>query len=340
MARRFSVSNVLGVAIAAVIALAGLLGFGTVNSYAQRIAFSIATGPSSGTYFPVGETIAGLISHPPGMDRCSRSASCGPEGLIASAQTSAGAYANVLAVENGRVNSALAQSDVVAQAIAGKGAFKKPQTHIRVIAALFPEKIHLVVSTRAHIASILKLRGKRVSLGAVNSGTAVTARAVLSAYRLRAKTSNDSPDLAARKLQSGTIDAFFFVGGPPVPLVDGLIESGQATLLPIEGAGRDRLLARSNGLFKDTISSGTYGRLPAISTVAVQALWIVSDRESKDTIFALTRALFSSSNRNLLVQGPPAARAISLSRATQNLSAPLHAGAAKFYQDTRQRGVP
>jgi len=340
MARRVTVSSVIGGIIAGAIALGALLGFGTVNSYAQRIAFSIATGPSSGTYFPVGETIAGLISHPAGMDRCSRSASCGPEGLIASAQTSAGAYANVLAVESGRVNSALAQSDVVAQAVAGKGAFKKPQTHIRVIAALFPEEIHLVVATREHIASISKLRGKRVSLGAANSGTAVTARAVLSAYRLRAKTSNDSPDLAARKLQDGTLDAFFFVGGAPVPLVDGLIESGQATLLPIDGIGRDRLLACGHGLYKDTIFSGTYGRLAAVPTVAVQALWIVSDQESKDTVFAITRALFSSSNRNLLVQGPPAARAIVLSRATQNLSAPLHVGAAKFYQDVKRHNAP
>ena len=337
MARRVRGSSLLGAAIASAIALAGLIGFGTVNGYAQRIAFSIATGPSSGTYFPVGEIIAGLISHPPGMDRCLRSVSCGPEGLIASAQTSAGAYANVLAVESGRVDSALTQSDVVAQAIAGKGAFKKPQSHIRVIAALFPEEIHLVVSAGAHIASLSKLRGKRISLGAINSGTAVTARAVLAAYRLRAKTSHESPDLAVRKLQAGTIDAFFFVGGAPVPLVDGLIESGQAKLLPIDGAGRDRLLAHSHGLYKDAIPSGTYGHLPEVATVAVQALWIVSDREPKDTVFAITRALFSSSNRNLLVRGPSATHMISLSRATQNLPAPLHAGAEKFYREAKVR---
>jgi TRAP-type uncharacterized transport system substrate-binding protein len=66
----------------------------------------------------------------------------------------------------------------------------------------------------------------------------------------------------------------------------------------------------------------------------------VSDQESKDTVFAITRALFSSSNRNLLVQGPPAARAIVLSRATQNLSAPLHVGAAKFYQDVKRHNAP
>src|SRR5512146_1516874 len=218
MVRRLTVPGLLGLVGAFLLALLGLAGFGSVNGYAQRIAFSIATGPSSGTYFPVGEIIAGMISHPPGVDRCAHPGVCGPEGLIATVQTSPGAYANVLAVESGRVNSALAQSDIVAQALAGKGAFKKPQRHIRAIAALFPEDVHLVVSVRSRIASIAHLRGKRVSIGAADSGTAVTARAVISAYRLRVRQSSDPPDVAAQKLQSGKLDAFFFVGGPPVPL--------------------------------------------------------------------------------------------------------------------------
>jgi len=340
MAQRFAVPGVFGLAIVAILALGALVGFGTVNSYAQRISFSIATGPGSGTYFPIGEAIAGLISHPPGVGRCLNPAACGPEGLIASAQTSPGAYANVLSVENGRADSALAQSDVVAQAVAGKGAFKKKQIHIRLIAALFPEKVHLIVSTRSHISNISMLRGKRISLGAANSGTAVTARAVLSAYRLRAKTSNDPADLAAQKLQAGKLDAFFFVGGAPVPLVDTLIESGQAALLSIDGAGRDRLLARTQGLAADAIPPGTYGHLPAVATVSVQALWIVSDRASNDTVFGITRALFAPSNRALLVQGSPAARAISLGHAAQDLPAPLHPGAEKFYREVRRLSTP
>lgn len=340
MAQRFAVPGVFGVAIVAILSLAGLVGFGTVNGYAQRVSFLIVTGPGSGTYFPIGETIAGLISHPPGVGRCLNPAACGPEGLIASAQTSPGAYANVLSVESGRADSALAQSDVVAQAVAGKGVFKKKQTHIRVIAALFPEEVHLVVSTRLHISSILMLRGKRISLGAVNSGTAVTARAVLSAYRLRARTSDDPADIAAQKLQAGKLDAFFFVGGAPVPLVDTLIESGRATLLPIDGAGRDRLLAHTQGLSADTIPSGTYGRLPAVATVSVRALWIVSDRVPNDTVFGIARALFAPSNRSLLIQGSPAARAISLSRAALELPAPLHQGAEKFYREVRRLSTP
>jgi TRAP transporter TAXI family solute receptor len=335
MMRRSIVPGLFGAAIAACLALAGLIGFGSVKSYAQRIAFSIATGPSSGIYFPVGEAIAGIISHPWGVQRCTRSTACGPEGLIASAQTSAGAYANVLLVESGRADSALAQSDVVAQAVAGKGAFKKKQSHIRSIAALFPEELHLVVAKGSKIDRISKLRGKKVSVGARNSGTAITARAVLSAYRIRAKTSNDAADLAARKLLNGELDAFFFVGGAPVPLIQGLIDSGKATLVPIDGKGRDRLVASSAGVSTDRIAKGTYRGVPVTPTVSVRALWIVRDDEPNTVVFAITRALFHPANRALLAGSAPAARAISLRSASSDLPAPPHPGAEKFYRESR-----
>ncbi|MGN6515511.1 MAG: TAXI family TRAP transporter solute-binding subunit [Rhizomicrobium sp.] len=319
------------------LALIALVGFGSVNVYAQRIAFSIATGPGSGTYFPVGEIIAGMISHPPGVDRCAHEGACGPEGMIATVQTSPGAYANVLAVESGRVSSALAQSDIVAQAVAGKGAFKKPQTHIRAIASLFPEYVHLVVSAKSRIAGISRLSGKRISIGAADSGTAVTARAVLAAYRLRVKRSNDPPDVAAQKLQSGKIDGFFFVGGPPVPLIETLLESGHAVLLPIDGAGRKRLLAREKGTSEATIPAGTYAHSPAIPAVSVQALWIVSDRAPNNTVYGVTRALFNPANRSLLDQGPRAAHAIMLANAQRSVTAPLHPGAAQYYRQMGRR---
>ena len=67
------------------------------DTTAGRISFQIATGSTSGTFFPVGEAIAGLISHPPGVNRCEAANVCGPAGLIVSARTSEGQY--LLSVE-------------------------------------------------------------------------------------------------------------------------------------------------------------------------------------------------------------------------------------------------
>ena len=45
-------------------------------------------------------------------------------------------------------------------------------------------------------------------------------------------------------MQKGQLDAFFVVGGAPVPVVEELLRLGQARLVPIAGSGRTQLLAR------------------------------------------------------------------------------------------------
>jgi TRAP transporter TAXI family solute receptor len=314
---------------------------GPVPGQAQpaRIAFQISTGSTGGTYFPVGELIAGLLSHPPGAQRCEKSRLCGPPGLIVTARTSEGAVANVRAVDNGAFTSGLAQSDVVADAVAGKGAFKKegPARHIRVIAALFPEDVHLVVAGSSKIASVSDLNHKRVALGAEGSGSLVTARAVLAAWRLRErhlKTSFDPPEIAAQKLARDEIDAFFFVGGPPVPLMQSLIARKQARLVPIDGDGRARLLKTNASLSADAIAAGIYPGMGKVETVKVRALWIVNDKQPAALVYDMTRALFEPGNASSL-QTNASARRIALDTAARDLPAPLHPGAEKFY---RERG--
>src|ERR1700727_2890474 len=88
-----------------------------------RIAFQIATGSTEGVYFPVGQAMAGLISHPPGVGRCDTATVCGPAGVILSARTSEGAADNLRSVNAGAVDSGFCDGDVIAQAVAGEGAF-------------------------------------------------------------------------------------------------------------------------------------------------------------------------------------------------------------------------
>ncbi|MGD0141837.1 MAG: TAXI family TRAP transporter solute-binding subunit [Rhizomicrobium sp.] len=326
------------------VALAMLAGIGLVTAQTEppRISFVVATGPGGGTYFPVGQALADIVSHPPGVARCDTPGVCGPSGLIASARTSDGAFANVLDVNAHRVDAGLVQSDVVAEAIAGKGAFRKfgAQTHIRIIADLFPEEVHVVAGRHAHIATVQDLKGKRVSIGAADSGTIETARALLAAYRIperRIRESNDPPDVAAQRLQKGEIDAFVFVGGAPVVLVESLVARGQAVLVPIDGAGRKRLLAQMPSFSAAVIPVTAYPGSPAVQTVSERAIWIVNDSEPADLVYGVTRALFNSANRQALDDSHPSARWIQLQTAIATLPAPLHPGAARFYREEKIR---
>lgn len=328
--------------LGAMLLVLGLSAFGHAQvSSPRRISFQIATGSTGGTYFPVGELIAGIISHPPGVGRCEVDGACGPEGLIASARTSDGAVANALAVNSGQMDSGLAQSDVVADAWAGEGAFHKAgkQTHLRVIAALFPEDVLIVASPSAHIASVADLRGERVSLGTENSGTIVTARAVLAAYRMSErdlKVHHLSPDPAAQMLSQKKLDAFFFVGGAPVPLVQALTAANSAKLIAIDGDARARLLKAEPSLSATTIAANTYSNAKPLETVHGRALFIVHDSVPDALVYGITRALFAPVNADMLAGGDRSAALIHLDTAAKNLPAPLHPGAARFF---RERGV-
>jgi TRAP transporter TAXI family solute receptor len=326
-------------------AVAGLAVLAASQAQPPRLSFEVATGSTAGSYFPVGELIAGIVSHPPGLARCEARGVCGPPGLMMSARTSEGAVANVLAVNAGSVDSGLAQANVVADALAGRSAFRKAgrQTHIRVIAGLFPETVQLIVAAKSHIAKVADLSGKRVSLGAEGSGAGVVAREILAAYGVperRLKLRNESYDVAAGLLQRGKIDAFFFQGGTPSPLVFDLLARGSARLIAIDGKARRRLLARVPSLAAGTIPAGTYPGAGAVQTVSSRTLWVVKDSASPDLVYGILRALFHPANRALLDAGEPSARYIRLDEAANGLTAPLHPGAARFYRDMGKLADP
>lgn len=307
----------------------------------ERIAFQIATGSSSGTYFPIGQMLASLISHPAGVARCEEAGLCGPMGLIAAARASEGSIANVRAVNEGRVTSGLAQADIAAAAAAGTGAFKQSgkAENLRAIAALFPETVHIVVFADSPIAAIKDLKGKRVSIDAAGSGTNATARLILTAFKLSDKKVTFSFENAERSLemmQKGDLDAFFFVGGAPLGVVEELAAQGKIRLLPVEGKEIDKLLTDATYLTKAEIPDGTYQNVPAIPTLEVRAIWLVNAQVPDELVYEIVRALFNPGNRGLLDSGHSKGKLIRLETARDGLPVALHPGAQRFYDEQQQ----
>lgn len=308
----------------------------TAQTLPPRRSFEIATGPAAGSYFPTGELIARIVSHPPGLVRCEKSPLCGPPGVIVSARSSGGAVANVLAVNSGQAASGLAQGNIVADAVAGRGAFEKsgPQTHIRVMADLYTEQVQLVVPLRSPIRSIADLSGRRVSLGGMQSGADVIAEAVLKAFGVRhVKTVREAYETSGGLMREGKLDAFFFLGAVPSLLVADMVNRGQARLVPIDGKGRAKLLATIKGIAADAIPPGTYRGTPRIETVSSHTFWIVRDSAASEAVYDLVRALYHPDNRPLLDEDAGDSGRIRLGDAAGLMSVPLHPGATRYYRE-------
>ena len=335
------VSSGLAAGVALALAVTTMLAHGSaaqIIDNPQRVAFQISTGSTTGTYFPVGGMLAQLLSHPPGVGRCEAANICGPSGLIVSTRASQGSVANLLAVNGDMVASGIAQADVVALAVAGQGPFRKtgPMKPLRVIANLYGEDLHLIAAKNSKIKSVADLRGKRVSLSTEGSGTNVTARAVLAAYRLTDKSiapNYDSSDRAVDLLQAGKLDAVFFVGGTPVNLLEPLLDEGVAVLVPITGDGLKRLLAKEPTLSAHTIAKGTYGKAPAVDTVSVDALWVTDASQPDNLIYGILKSLYNPANRGALQSGRLGSHFMELASGTKDVIAPLHPGAARFFTE-------
>lgn len=309
---------------------------GTGTGEEARISFQIGAGPSDGTFFTIGQAIAGLISHPPGVGRCETSTVCGPSGVILSARTAPGAFDSLTAVNRGLIDSALVPADMAEAAAAGQGPFRRlgPQRHLRVIAALFTEPVHLVVRSDAPIARVSDLAGKRVALGATTSDAAMTAREILSAFGVGpgAVRRVDSDDPAA-DLAAGKLDAFFVIAGAPSPHVVKALATGKARLLPIDGDAASRLPQDDAQLAAATIAPGVYRGVGAVATLSTRAVWVVNDRAPDALVYGLARALFNPANRVALAASHPAAGEIDVATAAQAPPAPLHSGAARYYRE-------
>ena len=300
--------------------------------------FTIGTGGTAYTYYPVGGMIANAISKPPGSRECGKGGSCGVDGLIASAVSSRGSVDNVNAIISGLRNSGFAQSDVAYWAYTGTGTMegKEPAKDLRTIAALFQEHIHLVALKKSNINSVKDLKGKRVSLDEPGSGTYVDAKLILESNGLSTsdvKAEALKGKAATDALRNGKVDAIFVVAGYPTGAIVELASAVDIKLVPIDGAGAKALTSKYGFFSESPIPSGTYEGVDAVNTVAVGAQWFTSAKEDTDLIYKITKALWNKESRKLMDVGHAKGKTITPDTALSGVGVPLHPGAEKFYKE-------
>ncbi len=310
-----------------------------VSAQAQDLKFfTIGTGGTAYTYYPVGGVIANAISKPPGSRECGQGGSCGVDGLIASAVSSRGSVDNINAIVSGLRNSGFAQSDVAYWAYTGTGTMegKEPAKDLRTIAALFEEHIHLVALKDSGINSVADLKGKRVSLDEPGSGTYVDANLILEANGLSVSDVDAEAlkgNAASEALRNGKIDAFFVVAGYPTGSLVELASAAEIKLVAIDGDGAKALADKYGFFAQSEIPADAYPGVPAAKTVSVGAQWFTSANEDEELIYNITKALWNKESRKLLDVGHAKGKTITPDSALAGVGVPLHAGAEKFYKE-------
>lgn len=210
-------------------------------------------------------------------------------------RATAGSAANLRLVSQGYLDMALVQSDTLADALAGKGAFAgNPLTGIHSVAGVYTESCQVVVAMDSDIQEISDLAGKKVSIGEKDSGVLQNAMQILNEYGISEKQIHAeylSYTDAATALVNGQIDAFFCTASAPTTALVELSNQMAIRILPISSEVAKRLLSENDAYTKCVIPEGTYlNQDKDITTIGVTAVVIASDNlpiETENAILAV-----------------------------------------------------
>ena len=283
---------------------------------------TMGTGGTAGTYYGYGGILGNQIK--------------ASSGITINVVSTDGSKANILGIDTGNYQLGTVQSDVMSYAWAGSRSFEKEGAvnSFRVIGGLYGEAVQLV-TMNPEIKTVADLRGKKVSIGASGSGVYFNAIDILGAAGLaetdivpQYQSFADSADA----LKDGKIDAAFIVAGAPTPAIQELCTSAQAYLVPIDGDIATKLMDASPFYTTYKIPAGTYnGQTADVTTVTVKATLIVSASASEDAVYNITKAIFD--NIDAITSQHAKGAELSIANATDGITVPFHAGAAKYYAE-------
>ncbi|MGD6841685.1 TAXI family TRAP transporter solute-binding subunit [Bacillus infantis] len=280
---------------------------------------SIVTGGTGGTYFPLGGAFADIISD--------------ETGIQANAETSGASAENMNTLKDKNAEIAFSQTDIASYAKDGKLMFEGAAVdNVSAIGTLYPETIQIVTTAKSGIKSVEDLKGKKVSVGAPGSGTNPNAEQILEVHGM---TFDDidkqdlSFDESTAGIQDGTIDAAFVTAGTPTGAVEGLSATEDVVIVPIEQDKIDALIEKYPYYIQDEVPSGTYGLSDAVATVAVQAMLVVSNDLSEDTVYDITKAIFENTDKITHAKG----KLITAESALNGVGIEVHPGAQKYFDE-------
>jgi TRAP transporter TAXI family solute receptor len=247
--------------------------------------------------------------------------------------SSSGEYPRL--IETGQIDLAMIQTDLAYAAYTqGLGDSPSPMRKLRGVAVLYTTPLHLLVTDASHIRSVMDLRGKRVYAGATASSTTeFTTRMSLQALGLSLSEMQlvRLPDTElVSGLRAGLLDAVFYRGNDPYPLIQEMMQVPGVSLLAITPNQIETIRAYHPFFHATSVPAGTYGTHPEIETVGGDMLLASRADLPDELVYWVTRTLFESLPE--LSNSLPALRRMDTEH-VQASPIPLHGGAARFYRE-------
>jgi uncharacterized protein len=295
--------------------------------FAQQQFVSIGTGGVTGVYYPTGGAICRLVNK-----------NRKEHGIRCSAESTGGSIYNINTIKAGELEFGVAQSDWQFHAYNGTSKFEEagPFEKLRSVFSVHAEPVTVIARDDSGIENISDVIGKRMNIGNPGSGTRGTWEV------LEAALGWERSDLAlAAEMKSaetgaavcdGKIDAYFWLVGHPSALTQESLASCAAHLVNVTGPAIDKLIADNPYYRSATIPAGMYNNEEDITTFGVGATFVTSADVPEEVVYVIVKAVFDNFDQFKKLH-PAFANLKPEEMIRDGLSAPLHAGAVKYYKE-------
>ncbi|SEL70077.1 TAXI family TRAP transporter solute-binding subunit [Nonomuraea pusilla] len=268
----------------------------------------LATGLAGGPYGVLGDRLAAELRR---------------EGMTVQVLQTAASVQNLTMLTDGRADIGFALADSADDAV------RVRHQPVAALARMYMNYVHLVVAENGGITGVRNLAGRRLSIGAEGSGTAVTATRVLAAAALPRppRLTRLGLDESIKALRDGEIDAFFWSGGVPTPA---LVALPGVALVPLEPLVA--VLRRDFGPMYEhaDVPAGAYGNARPVPTVGTPSYLMCRSSLPDDVVYTVTETLFTARDR-LQAPSAPGGR-LDRRYAIGTGVVQLHPGAARYYR--------
>jgi len=307
-------------------ALLGAVGL-TGTAFAEQFV-TIGTGGQTGVYYQVGGAICRLVNRGT------------KDHNIKCTHTTGGSVANINGIRAGDLDLGVAQSDWQFHAYNGTAPEKFPDgkfEDLRAVFSVHPEPFTVVARADSGINTFEDLKGKRVNLGNPGSGARATFEVVMekmgwsaSDFALAAELKSSEQ---AAALCDNKIDAIVFTVGHPAGTIKEATTSCESKLINVDNDKVKELANGADYYAMATIPGGMYNGTPDdVTTFGVGATFVASTKTSPEVVYEITKAVFENFGRFKKMH-PAFGNLVEANMIKNNLSAPLHEGAVKYYKE-------
>ena len=202
--------------------------------------------------------------------------------------------------------------------------------------SVHPEPVTIIARDDSGIANITDLKGKRVNIGNVGSGTRGTWEVIEEAMGWQRSDLRLASELKSAETGQAVcdnkIDAYFWLVGHPSALTQESLATCPTHLVNATGPAIDKLVADNAYYRTATIPAGMYNNAEDVTTFGVGATFVTSATVSEKVVYTVVKAVFDNFDQFRKLH-PAFANLNEKEMIRDSLSAPLHAGAAKYYKE-------